>query len=1226
MLDISYPTDLPIAAKIGEIKQLLKNNQVVIVAGETGSGKSTQLPKLCLQLADDRRGMIAHTQPRRIAAREIASRLSRELGTPIGQTVGYRVRFNQRISKQTKIKVLTDGMLLSEMESDRQLSRYHTIIIDEAHERSINIDFLLGCLKRLLKRRKDLRVVITSATIDTQRFSEHFDNCPIVEVSGRTYPVELLYRPVEEKVDYNGLLSGIESAVRELWRVGSGDILIFLPGEREIRDATRFLQGRLSDEVEILSLFARLSPSDQKRIFTPSNGRRVVLSTNVAETSLTVPGVRFVVDSGLARISRYSASRKIQRLPVEKISQAAANQRKGRCGRVQSGVCVRLYAEDDFESREPFTDPEIGRTSLASIILKMKSLRLGDIEHFPFVDKPDSKQIKSGYRLLFELGALNSKSELTKIGQKLSHLPVDPRIGRLLVESQTLNCVLPMLVIASRLSVQDPQVYPPDKIDVARGHHRKFPEAESDIEGIVELWNILQLQKTDLSRKQFGQWCEKNFLSQSRLREWQEMHRQLQSILIDSKYLNTKSNTPVVPGKLIERTERLDVQSIGKALLSGFLGNIALVQKKGDYIGSNGKAVAIHPSSRHHKKHSKWIVASEMVDSGRLYARQLLPIHPIWIEQAAADLLRFEYSEPWWDKKSGYVMAWQKGMLFGLCVFERRRKNYAKINPVESRKIFIGQGLICAKTDRSLAFSKWNSDLFREAELLSQKHRLPIDVVNDVELFDFFDERLPDYVADHVALKKWFRKFPEKIGVLKLPREMIIDDSLVSGDSYPDSISVGNARIDVGYCYKPGERDDGITLRVPLPLLNQLDPNESARQFRGWLELYVESLIRCLPKALRKGLVPINQNAKMIAKSISGTADLVDELISRLDSGYGVKARISDFDLTKVPAHLQLRLELIDDQGGVIAEGRDWETLREKHGKHANDAFDGLESSGYPRTGLTEWSFGDIPDREEFKGYRTTISGFPALSDRGKHVDLRLCDSPVEARTQHRAGVRRLIKLNKKSRFREISANRSLDRCAVQYAGLYPSANITEDFLDGVIDASFEIDLADVRTEVVFTNYLQCCDDVLSRISHDYAETLHDVLKLAYSLKKMVGSALDLKFQKIIIDRVNDLIGPGFLLTTPLAWLNHLPRFLKTLVVRIEKFQRNPAADKALQDKVDLWLQRLESIASLDDSKEFRWMIEEYQVSLFAQGLGTSIPISAKRLEQKWQKLEANLR
>ncbi len=1211
---MKYPHDLPISGKIDEIARLIDAHQVVVVAGETGSGKSTQLPKLCLSRCQKHRGMIAHTQPRRIAAREIASRVSAELGTHLGDLVGYKIRFRERSGANTKIKVLTDGMLLAELEQDRTLRRYHTIIVDEAHERSINIDFILGYLKRLLKKRPELRVVITSATIDTERFSKHFGNCPIVEVSGRTYPVELIYQEPDNTGEADALLTGVERAVRELWRHGPGDVLVFLPGEREIRETRRFLERRIGDGVEILPMYARLSPPEQKRIFTVARGRRVVLSTNVAETSLTVPGIRYVVDSGLARISRYSAARKVQRLPIEKISRAAADQRKGRCGRVQSGVCVRLFTEQDYESRSRFTDPEIGRTSLAAVILKMKALGLGEVDRFPFIDPPDQKQVRSGLRLLREIGALDDSFRLTTTGKRLARLPVDPRLGRLLLEGVIRSCVSEMLVIAARLSVQDPQVFPQDQIDQARGHHRKFPEAGTDIEVILELWREYGEQSAVLSRRKLTRWCEVNFLSPFRMREWQELHNQLSGLMNDANYRKNDQSA--------------DTSSVARALLSGFLGNIACMGERGEFQGSHGKSISVHPSSRSFKKFPKWLVAAELVDSGRLYARQVLPVRVEWIEQIAENLVRYNYAEPWWDRRSGNVMVWQSGWLFGLPLFSRRRKPYARVDETASRTIFISEALVVAEMGEDFEFARKNRALLQEADAIRQKLRIGHDLADDETIFNFFDRQLPEKINSRPTLMKWVKESPSRAGTLVLPRDIVIENELAGQQlAYPDRISISGTELDVDYRYMPGSEQDGATLRIPLPVLNQLDLDAGARNIPGWHEKRVEALIRSLPKAKRRPLVPIPDQARRLAGELAKSGgDTVDALIVLLGRDYNLKVRSTDFCLERVPDNLKLRIELVNESGEVIDSGRDLEALRSRHRASVADAFERSASGDVQQRGIKRWDFGDLEQRVPMEGYGSRLYAFTALIDRGNHVDLELLDNPEEARKQHRGGLRRLIGLHYRGLLKELGKNNGMKQLAVRYAGLYPGIDLSRDFSDAVVDAALGGGDVSIFQQGVFESILRESKSMLIETATRIGRDLPLVLDAAYLLRKNLANLSDSQFRDSLTAHADSLIGPGFLLITPVARVRDLARYLKAISARYERQTRNPETDVNNMAKLSVHIQRRVSASdvpginrvALDD---YRWMVEEYFVSIFAQQLGTSMPVSAKRLDRNWEEL-----
>lgn len=1220
---VSYPDSLPISHYADEIASLLDNHQVVVVAGETGSGKSTQLPKMCLQRCLMHDGMIAHTQPRRIAAREVAARLARETGTRLGDLIGYKVRFGERTGPGTRIKVVTDGMLLAEMSGDRELRAYHTVIVDEAHERSINIDFILGFLKQLLHRRPELKVIVTSATIDTERFANHFDGAPIVEVSGRTYPVEVVYQPVEEtESDEDNWLAGLERATRMLWQHGSGDILAFLPGEREIRDAQAFLGRELSDDVQILPLYARLSPAEQKRIFTPSRGRRIILSTNVAETSLTVPGVRYVIDTGLARVSRYSLARKVQRLPVERISQAAVNQRKGRCGRVQSGICVRLYNEDDFESRPLYTDPEIQRTSLASVILKLKALSIGDIKRFPFVDAPDPRQIRSGIRLLHEIGALDKMDRLTATGRELSKLPVDPRVGRLLVESELRQCTREMLIIASRLSIREPQFLPPDQLEKARMHHAAWPPGGSDIHAMLALFDCYSDAAKLLSRRALNRWCEDQFLSPTRMREWQELHDQLALLAKDNRW--------------DIRAEVVTDEEVARAFLSGFLGNIAAMDDRGVWRGSHNKIVYIHPSSRSFKKKPKWIVAAELVDSSKLYARQVLPVKPEWIEAAAGDLLKFEYAEPSWDEKNGQVTAYRSARLFGVTLYCRRRVHFGSVDPVTARQIFIREALVGGRLKESYKFLECNRALIEEAESIRRRLRYLNNLVDEEALYEYFDDVVPTHVFSASTLRKWIDRETSCEDLLTIDRSIVIGEHLMdSAQQFPTNIDFKGTPLKIDYEFLPGDERDGVTVEVPLPLVGQFDPDTCIRQIPGWFEQRVEALLRSLPKVHRRALQPIKQSARLVVKSIDQQSKHNGSIQSSMEleavcavlvAQFTIKVRPADFDTSIIPDHLLLRVVLRNAAGDVVDSSRDYEQLKLRNRDASRDAFLTADVKGFPVTGLRAWNFDDIPAYVEVPGFDTLLRAYPALVDKADHVDLVLFDDPLTSRQSHLGGVRRLVKIIFKRPINDVTRQTNLDRVALKYAGLYPESRLRGAFEDALANSllSLSVDLPYGRDD--FNSRIESARNKLVHEGMRLADYVGKAVDMAYEVQRHLDGIEDADFTDLILSHLDSLVGPGFPACHPASWIEHLPRFVEALSIRVEKRRLNPDSDEVQRFRVDTFRSRLDTIDAshiLDTQalEFYRFLVEEFSVSLFAQSLGTSQPVSAKRLEQLWSRV-----
>ncbi|MFT5111210.1 MAG: ATP-dependent helicase HrpA [Parasphingorhabdus sp.] len=1171
------------------------------------------MPKLPLLLRPDHKQLIAHTQPRRIAAREIASRVASEMGVRLGDVVGYKVRFGERIGPKTRIKVLTDGMLLSELDHDRRLSRYHTIIIDEAHERSLNIDFLLGYLKRLLKKREDLKLLITSATIDTERFSEHFDKAPVVQVSGRTFPVETVYLSTPKDQEA-GSSAHILAAVKQAWSRGVGDILIFLAGEREIRETREFLSRRLDDSAEILTLYARLAPAEQKKIFFQSNGQRIILSTNVAETSLTVPGVKYVIDVGSARISRYSAARKIQRLPIEKISQASANQRKGRCGRVQSGVCFRLYSQDDFDSRAEFSDPEVVRTSLASVILKMKILNLGEVQSFPFLDRPDHRQVKSGLRLLGELSALDEELKLTSTGRELARLPVDPRVGRLLIEGRKLDCLAEMLIIGSRLSVPDVEIVPKEKSEVARQHHKTFPRSASDIQAILDLWAIYHEQKESGSRRALERWCESNFLSSHRMYEWLALHQQLR--------LAMKEKVESSPAL------ELNIEGVAKSLITGFISNVCKVEEKGEYLGTQNKKLIIHPSSRFFKSGPKWLVATAVVDSGRPYARQCLGIRPEWIESVAANQMRYELTEPWWDSHSGNVLAFQSGSLQGLRIFSRRKKNYSQFDPVAAREIFIQQALVEMGASK-LAFAEANLKLRAVMEQIRHKTRGYEIWVDEEGLQDYFNKQLPDRVFSIATLKKWLRANPAQESALFLTAELLLGNELNPEDStaYPDRLAVGGNEVPVNYQYQPGKEFDGATIQLPLALLGQFEADVAERQMGSWFEQRIEGLIRCLPKSLRRPLVPIADKVERIVSEMRQTeGDIVTALTKLLNQNYAIKVSTGDFDLNRLDNHLRLRLEVVSEQGALVDSGRNIKELKQTHGSQARDEFEHLGASDYRRQGFRRWDFEDLQPAISLDASGQTITAFPGLVDLRDNVGLELFDNSMTALQSHRAGLRRLALCYLGRQVKDVVKSCNLNQLALRYAGLFPGAEFTEMFRHEIIARSIGFKSEEVWTKTEFLQALTKADVNLVEVAHKLATDTSRLLEVAYSIRDETSTRLRQNSYSEAEKHIDQLIAPDNLFLTPEQWFAHLPRFLKSILLRLEKSAKDPDRDQQLESRIASYSSKLAGLGvkeiEMDNNRStLRWMLEEFHVSLFAQQLGTSIPISAKRLDRQLQKI-----
>ncbi|MEA3292609.1 MAG: ATP-dependent RNA helicase HrpA, partial [Pseudomonadota bacterium] len=1214
--EVSYPPELPISERADEIAALIREHPVVVVCGETGSGKSTQLPKICLAAERGIAGMIAHTQPRRLAARTISARLSEEMNSPLGEAVGYRVRFSEKVSAGNYIRVLTDGMLLAECESDRFLTRYDTIIIDEAHERGLNIDFLLGYLHRLLEKRPELKLVITSATLDSDKFSRHFGGAPVISVSGRTWPVEVRYRPLEdagtrsdEKND-DGILHGIQ----ELLGHGPGDVLVFLPGEREIREAADYLGKRLKSGIELLPLYARLSPKEQQRIFHPGGRTRVILATNVAETSLTIPGVRYVIDTGFARISRYSPGRRVQRLPVERVSRAAAEQRKGRCGRVASGICIRLYGEEDFEQRSEYTDPEILRTSLAEVVLRMKALRLGEAEAFPFIDPPPSAQIRAGVRELDELGALTARGGLSRIGRRLARLPLDPRIGRMLLAAEQEGCLEEMTVLAAVLSIPDPRLTPHEQLAAARRHHRELGEAKSDFMALLELWNRYAAQRKALSRRKLKAWCEESFLSTFRMREWVDLKSRLQRQLAASK---VRRNEAPATADLIHR-----------ALLAGLLGNVALHRGDGEYLGAHGKKLWIFPGSLLHGKHPKWIMAAELVETSRLYGRAVAPVSASWIEQAAGPLLRFEYSEPRWERRAGRVIANRRAALYGLTIFSGRKCDYEAVNPAEAREIFIRGALVAGECDLRAPFLDWNRKLLAEIEALENKARRRDILVDEEVLFDFYQQRVPADVGNAAALEKWLRGQDDpRLLCMERAALMRRDGGEITPALYPDRLQLDGGHLSLEYRFQPGEEGDGIAARIRLPLLNQVSATVLQRLVPGFLLEKVVLLIKSLPKTKRRRFVPAPDAARALLSRIEEDRRSLPVALAEAMTQYGgIEIAPSELDEAALPSHLRMNLELLDDTGGVIDRGQDLEALQQRHGEQARRHFATMGKVEIERSGIRAWDFGELPETVEIPLEGRGATAWPALVDEGESVAIKVFDTADAARQSHRKGLLRLLLLGLPAQQRLLrKPPPGWGRLGLLYAGIGDSDGLRRDLVRAVNEGAFFATDDRIRDRETFLRRQREGAQRLPGLLAELAELTEKILK---RYREVCGDMLqieagaDAELQEDLEQQLAHLVYPGFVASTSVEWLRQLPRFLQGIALRLERWRHNPDADHRrrleLQRFVGRWLQHAEEADPGEALQRYRWMVEEYRISLFAQELRTSIPVSPKRLERQW--------
>jgi ATP-dependent helicase HrpA len=1248
MRPITFPSDLPVSQRRAEIADAIRAHQVVILAGETGSGKTTQLPKICLDIGRGVAGTIGHTQPRRLAARTVADRIAEELGTPLGQTVGFKVRFTDRSSDTTQIKIMTDGILLAEVQRDRMLRAYDTLIIDEAHERSLNVDFLLGYLKQLLPRRPDLKLIITSATIDTERFAQHFDGAPVVEVTGRTYPVEVRYRPVvdpdaeDESAEERDQTQAIVDAVDELRREGPGDVLVFLSGEREIRDTAEALRGQVPDDTEILPLYARLSAADQHRVFASHPGRRVVLATNVAETSLTVPGIRYVIDPGTARVSRYSHRLKVQRLPIEKVSQASANQRKGRCGRVAEGICIRLYTEEDFLARPEFTDPEILRTNLASVILAMTALGLGDIAAFPFVEPPDHRQVRDGVALLEELGALDTTApdtarRLTKVGRSLARLPVDPRLARMVLEADRNGCVDEVLVIAAALSIQDPRERPADKQQAADASHRRFADERSDFLSYWRLWTYLQGQQKALSSSAFRRMCRAEFLHYLRVREWQELHSQLRSV---ARSLGIKPTSRAVADVADEDADRAPLDALlmplHTSLLAGLLSHIGLWDTdKREYVGARGARFVPWPGSALFKKPPRWVMAGELVETSRLWGRDLGRIEPEWVEPLAAHLVKRSYSEPHWSSKQGAVLAYEKVTLYGVPLVASRRVAYGGIDPEVSRDLFIRHALVQGEWRTHHAFFATNRKLIDEVEELEHRLRRRDILVDDETLFDFYDERVPADVVSARHFDSWWktarRSQPD---LLDFERAMLLreDASSVSDDDFPDHWVVGDLALPLSYQFEPGTAADGVTVHIPLPVLNRVSTQGFDWQVPGLRLELVTALLRSLPKALRRSFVPAPDHARALVDS-SGRLDgapaepLTAAVARGLRARTGVVVPPEAWDVERVPDHLRMTFLVEDEEGAVIAQGKDLEAvnqqLRPQVAQTVSRAAAELE-----RTGLRDWSFGVLPDTFTTTSAGHDLRGYPALVDEGATVGVRVLDSRRAADLATWQGTRRLLLLAVPSPL--VPVVKRLDNPTKLALGHNPHGSVPALLDDCVAAALDDIMAAGGGPPRDAEGFARLRDTVRAELQDTVFEVVRavaDLLTSARNVENRVSAGTTPVLLPAMVDirgQLSGLVFPGFVTITGRARLVDVARYLRGIERRLDALVSRPDRDRSLMNQVHEVVQDYERWrgslppARHDDPvvADVRWMIEELRVSLFAQTVGTPAPVSDKRIRR----------
>lgn len=1244
---LNYP-DLPVAARREEVVAAIRNHQVVVLAGETGSGKTTQLPKLCLEAGRGIHGLIGHTQPRRIAARSVAARIAEELGSTLGDLVGYKVRFTDETRPDSLIKLMTDGVLLAELRSDRFLQQYDTLIIDEAHERSLNIDFLLGYLRQLLPKRPDLKVIITSATIDVERFSSHFENAPVLVVEGRTYPVEVWYRPISEETvtsDEDDLFDDIEEAIpravleaveeclahEKSQRKPPGDILVFSSTEREIRDIAEVLRKYGPPHTEILPLYARLSVAEQQRVFQSHPGRRIVISTNVAETSLTVPNIHYVIDPGFARISRYSYRSKVQRLPIEAVSQASANQRKGRCGRIAPGLCIRLYSEADFLSRPEFMAPEIRRTNLASVILQMQDLGFGDIEAFPFVDAPDSRFVNDGFRVLEEIGAVDRQRNMTPLGRDLARFPLDPRLARILMAGAKTGCLREMLIIVAALSVQDPRDRPADKATQADQKHALFRHPESDFLGFVTLWDAVETAREDRSENQRRSWAREHFLSWLRLREWRETHRQL---LLLAQDMNWKLNP-----------EPAAYQQVHEALMSGFITQVLQKGDEREYQACRNQKCVIFPGSVASKKQPKWALAAELVETQRVYARTCARIEPEWIERVGAHLLKRTHFEPHWEKKQGRVMAFEQASLYGLVVNPRKKVPFDVIEPVASREIFIRQALIGGEYETRGAFLIHNQKIVREIEALEHKARRRDYLVDEEVQFEFYDHRLPPDVVGARQFESWrSRVEKEQPRLLFMSRELLLKEAsgAIDRKDFPDELVTEAGRFRLRYHFEPGTNADGVTLLCPLGLFPSLPWARLEWLVPGMIEEKVVQLLKSLPKAVRRQLVPVPDVARQLLARPEASPvgpkghdhSVTDKLVELLRAARGVAVSASDFDLAALPAHCFLNVRVVDDTGRTVAEGRNPDELREIVAPLLREQLPSrlAAETGVERSGVQQWDFGDLPEEVSAGKGGKAGRAWVALVDESDGVAVRLYADRAEADAAHFSGLLRLWMLALPQDVRQVrklvSGRSSL---LVRLGPLGKKDQLEAAFAEAVFRETFLADGKLVRTQQEFQSRLLSGRGRLIETGNRLLDCLDRIADEWAAARELLGR-LGGVFSASRADaeaQLHELLGNDFMARVPYTRWQHYPRYLRAIRTRIEKLPSNLSKDqqimKELHDLTKQCQQRAEQLQKKGTSssllEDYRWMLEEYRVSLFAQQLKTAVPVSAERLKKLWAQL-----
>lgn len=1282
-LNITFPENLPVSARREEIMAAMAAHQVVIVCGETGSGKTTQLPKIALAMGRGRLNappgskgrLIGHTQPRRIAASSVAKRIAQELETPLGEVVGYKVRFQDRLARDASVKLMTDGILLAETQSDPLLQAYDTIIIDEAHERSLNIDFLLGYLRQLLPRRPDLKVVVTSATIDAERFAQHFASAqgpaPVIYVSGRMYPVEQRWHPFEESREFD-LNDAIADAVDELWRGNApGDILVFLPGEREIREAADHLRKHLAHDpltrnAEVLPLFSRLSQAEQDRVFDSHPGRRIVLATNVAETSLTVPGIRYVIDTGTARVKRYSFRSKVEQLLVEPVSQAAANQRAGRCGRVANGICIRLYDEKDFAGRPRFTDPEILRSSLAGVILRMKSLHLGAVEDFPFIDPPARRAIADGYQLLNELGAVDDDNELTPMGAELARLPLDPRVGRMILEARQRGALQEVLVIASALSLQDVRDRPLDLQAQADQQHAKFDDEKSEFSGYVRLWQWLDEargghgKEHKLSNRQYEQLLRANFINVRRVREWRDVHSQLLTVVTEHKWrLNDQPAS---------------YEQLHKAMLSGLLGNIGFKLEDDEaYLGARGIKFYRHPGAHLKKRPGRWVVCAELVETTRLFGRGIANIEPQWVEEVAGHLLKKQLLDPHWEKKAAEVVALERATLYGLVIYSGRRVPFARADLHGAREIFLREGLVAGEWETRLPFLAANRKLVRQVEELEHKSRRQDVLVDEELIYAFYEQQVPRDVYNGATFEGWYRQASRaQPDLLKLTREELMrhEAAGITSNAFPKTVKLGGVDCAATYLHEPGDPRDGITVSVPLFVLNQVSEDRAEWLVPGMLKDKIQALLKSLPQKPRSRFVPLPESAARLAETLLAperyaNGSLTDALLKLVRDATSLDVKRTDFKADMVPAHLFMNFRVVDEHGRQLGMGRNLGALKAELGAKARGAFQALAGlkvaaapvvsgggqgagsappvkaapppPGVPAAGggakaeqrYTTWSFGELPELMEIRQGGTSLVGFPALIDKQDAVAIEVFDEPEVAAAKHRVGLRRLFALQLRDALKYLEKNiPELQKMAVAFMPLGTQEELRDQIIDVALDRAFLLDPLPA-TAADFQRRLDEGRGRLTLIANEVARLAATILAdHAAAARKIKDTKIQPEATADALQQLQRLVPKRFLATTPWPRLQHLPRYLKGIVLRLDKLRADPARDAARLAELKpqeqrYWRLVAERKGAVDERMEdFRWLLEELRVSFFAQELRTPQPVSVKRLDKVWAQLQ----